>query len=136
MADRRVLVDTSIIIEFLRKTHKDRSLLWKIKTSAECFMSSISLFELLSGVKTPRHREDIHKVTRWIESVYFDDDVADMAASIFRELKQQNQVIEFRDIFIAATARLYNFPIATLNTDHFTRIDGLTLFELTQETTD
>jgi len=127
-------VETSVIIDFLRKEKKETSLLWKIKHTAKCFMSSITLFEILSGAKTERHFKDIEKITKWIESVYFDDDIAEVAASIFQNLKQRNQMIEYRDIFIAATAKSYNFRIATLNTDHFKRINGLALLDPQQIT--
>jgi predicted nucleic acid-binding protein len=130
MANTRILVDTSIIIDFLRKKNKEASLLWNIKDTAECFMSSITLFELLSGAKTERHFEDIQKLTKWIESVYFDDHLAEVAASIFRDLKRRNQLIEYRDMFIAATAKAYNFHIATLNRDHFQRIDDLAFLNI------
>ena len=130
MDNRRTLVDTSVIIDFLRKKHKDRSLLWSIKASDVCFISSMKLFELLSGAKTPRHVEDIRKITKWMTSLPFDDDIANVAASIFQELTQNNVIIEFRDIFIAATAKVHNFRVAKLNTEHFGRIAGLELFPL------
>lgn len=87
MADRRVLVDTSIVINFLRKSRKETSVLWKIRKQAPCFMSSVTLFELLSGAKTERHFKDIEKLTKWVESVSFDDAIANTAASMFRDLK-------------------------------------------------
>ena len=90
-------------------------------------MSSITLFELLSGAKAEKHFDDIKTIMKWIQSIYFDDDIADTAAAIFRELKARNQIIEYRDIFIAATARCYDFWVATLNVGHFERIDGLKL---------
>ena len=94
-------------------------------------MSSLTLFELLSGAKTEQHFEDIRKITRWIESIYFDDDIAELGASIFRNLKQRNEIIEYRDIFIAATAKFHNLGIATLNTSHFERIEKLRILDLT-----
>lgn len=130
MATRRTVVDTSILIDFLRKTNKDRSVLWKIKEADDCFISSITMFELLSGAKTARHVEDIRKLSKWIPSLPFDDEIAHVAASLFQELKQKNEVIEFRDIFIAATAKTHHCCVATLNTEHFTRISGLTLHPL------
>lgn len=57
----------------------------------------------------------------------FDDAVAKQAATIFNELKKVNQLIEFRDIFIVATAKAYQLPIVTLNKKHFQRIQGLQL---------
>jgi tRNA(fMet)-specific endonuclease VapC len=38
-----------------------------------------------------------------------------------------NQLLEIRDILIAATALAYDLPLMTLNTRHFDRIEGLQL---------
>jgi tRNA(fMet)-specific endonuclease VapC len=129
----RILADTSVIIEFLRKKKKEKSWLWKIKENSTCFISSITLFELLSGVKTDRHIEDSHKITKWIESIEFDDEIATVAASILINLKKRNQVIDYRDIFIAATAKHYHLTLATLNINHFQRIEGITLLDIPEK---
>jgi tRNA(fMet)-specific endonuclease VapC len=49
------------------------------------------------------------------------------SAEIYNQLKKKNQIIEFRDIFIAATAIHHQLPIKTLNKKHFNRIEGLEL---------
>ena len=136
MDNRRILADTSVIIEFLRKAHKENSWLWKLKETSTCFISSITLFELLSGAKTDKHVEDIHKITKWIETIEFDDEIATIAASIFRNLKQQNQLIDYRDIFIAATAKYHHLKLATLNINHFKRIENLILLDFEPDDTD
>jgi tRNA(fMet)-specific endonuclease VapC len=130
MENRRILVDTSVIIDFLRKSQKEKSWLWEIKENDTCFISSITLFELLSGAKTDRHLEDIDKITKWIESIDFNDETATVAALIVRNLKERNQLIDYRDIFIAATAKYYHLTLATLNRNHFERIEGITLLDL------
>jgi len=130
MENRRILADTSVIIDFLRKKKKEKSWLWKIKESYTCFMSSITLFELLSGAKTDERIEDINKITKWIESIDFNDETATIAASILRNLKEQNQIIDYRDIFIAATAKHHHLTMATLNISHFERIEGITLLDV------
>ncbi len=53
--------------------------------------------------------------------------VADIASDIAKKLKTVNKIIEFRDIFIAATAIANNMPLSTLNVKHFKRIDDLEL---------
>ncbi len=130
MACTRVLVDTSIIIDFLRKKKKSKSILWKVKDSSICSMSSITLFELLSGAKNEQHLEDIKIISNWIETIYFNDEIAELSAMIYRNLKRDNQLIEFRDIFIAATTKHHKFSLATLNVKHFDRIQGLTLYDV------
>ncbi|WP_446012012.1 type II toxin-antitoxin system VapC family toxin [Candidatus Electrothrix sp.] len=130
MADNRVLTDTSVIIDFLRKADKQNSALWNIREKNECFMSSVTLFELQCGAKTEKHFEDIVKLRRWIDTVSFDDEVAEISSKIYQSLKRDNMMIEFRDIFIAATAVAMNLRIATLNRKHFERISDIVLLEI------
>lgn len=127
MASNRVLTDTSIIIDFLRKTNKENSVLWKIKDKNECYMSSVTLFELQCGIKTIQHSEDIEKICKWIDTIPFDDDIAEISSIIYQDLKKDNKLIEFRDIFIAATAISMNLCVATLNASHFERIKDIFL---------
>ena len=58
----------------------------------------------------------------------FDSRAAAKASSIFKDLKSKNQIIEFRDIFIAATAIANDLPISTLNVAHFKRVKDLEVF--------
>lgn len=93
-------------------------------------MSSVTLFELQCGAKTEKHFEDILKLRRWIDTVSFDDEVAEISSKIYQSLKRDNMMIEFRDIFIAATAVAMNLHVATLNRKHFERISDIVLLEI------
>ena len=130
MANSRILVDTSVFIDFLRKDKKDKTILWHLQENYSCTMSVVTLFELLCGAKTDKHLTDVNTLKKWIENLPFDDQVAENAATIFRKLKVKNRLIEFRDIFIAATAYEHKLPIATLNEKHFECIEEITLLEL------
>ncbi|MEA1966807.1 MAG: type II toxin-antitoxin system VapC family toxin [Thermodesulfobacteriota bacterium] len=122
MVNPRVLTDTSVIIDFLRKKNKKNAPLWRIRENNECFMSSVTLFELQCGAKSNKHSEDIGKLCKWIGTIPFDDDIAEISSIIYQRLKREHQLIEFRDIFIAATAIAENLCVATLNIKHFERI--------------
>ncbi len=130
MAPDRIIVDTSVIIDFLRKRKKEVSALWKIRETSTCFMSVITLFELLSGAKTERHFADIKIISNWIGQIFLDDKTAELSAHIYKNLKGKNQLLEFRDIFIAATAIHQNLTLATLNKKHFEQIENLKLLYL------
>jgi len=56
--------------------------------------------------------------------------VADQAATIYQLLKSKNQLIEMRDIFIAAMALVEDLPILTRNAKHFDRIPRLDLVKV------
>lgn len=53
MAADRILVDTSIIIEFFRKKKKDESVLHDLLAGTSVlYISTVTYFELLSGAKS------------------------------------------------------------------------------------
>lgn len=135
MVNSRILVDTSVLIDFLRKDKKEKTVLWYLQENYRCTMSSVTLFELLCGAKTEKHLADVHILQKWIDSLPFNDRVSETAATLFRELKAQNKLIEFRDIFIAAIAYVHDLPVATLNKKHFENIEQITLIELNNNET-
>jgi predicted nucleic acid-binding protein len=60
----------------------------------------------------------------------FDARVADEAANIYHRLRTTNRMIEFRDIFIAATCIVHNVPLVTRNKKHFERVEELVFFDV------
>jgi tRNA(fMet)-specific endonuclease VapC len=77
------------------------------------------------GATTAGKERDVQILTEDISVLPFTAEVAAKAAQIYRQLKSTNQLIEFRDIFIAATCLINDLPIATLNKRHFQRIKEL-----------
>ena len=129
MENKRVLVDTSILIDFFRKEDKSKSLLYKIQRTHKILISTISEFEFMAGVKED-HVKSIKYFFEKIGIISFDSSAALIASSIYRNLKTKNQLIEFRDIFIAATAIAHDIPVLTLNMNHFERVEHLKLLAL------
>ncbi|MBK9490750.1 MAG: type II toxin-antitoxin system VapC family toxin [Haliscomenobacter sp.] len=60
----------------------------------------------------------------------FDAVVNEKAVEIYQTLKSSGNLIELRDLFIAASALAHDLPLATLNVKHFERVNGLFLVEL------
>ena len=91
MENRDILIDTSVIIEFLRKQNKQDTYLWRIKeTPFNCLVSTITVFELYAGAVTDRHREDLKKLLNWMDVIPLTTKIAQQSADIYRELKLQN----------------------------------------------
>ena len=125
MADKLILVDTSILIDYYRKTDKDNSA-WValVRQGYEFAISTITKYEIYSGATTSQ-------LTFWdsvlqiITVIPFDENTVDIAVDINNDLKRKRKQIDIADLFIAATALLYDIPFATLNKKHFSRIDKL-----------
>lgn len=127
MATPGVLIDTSIIIEYLRKQNKQKSILYNIVNSYDLYLSTVAEFELYTGATNAQKRRDLQEVMVWCTVLPLTSAVAQAAATIYQQLRAKNQLIEIRDILIAATAIAHDLPIMTLNSGHFMRIDGLQL---------
>jgi len=127
MATSRLLIDTSIIIEHLRKQNRQKSVLYNIVTNYELYTSTVVEFELYTGAIDAQKRRDIQEILAWCTVLPLTSDMAQAAAAIYQQLKAKNQLIEIRDILIAATAIAHTLPLMTLNTGHFTRISTLQL---------
>jgi len=123
-----MVIDTSIFIEHLRAKDKFATTLYQLTNDNELFISSISLYELYMGATTKEKEKDVQSLTDDLAILPFTNLVAIKAAEIYHALRRSNQVIEFRDIFIAATCIVHELPIVTLNKKHFERVEGLKIF--------
>ncbi|RYD83218.1 MAG: type II toxin-antitoxin system VapC family toxin [Sphingobacteriales bacterium] len=125
METKGVVIDTGIFIEFLRAKDKTKTALYKLPDEANIFISAVTYYELLIGATTQEKHNDIKLLTEDLSILPFNADVASKAAEIYHLLKRSNNLIEFRDIFIAATCLVNDVEILTLNKKHFERIEGL-----------
>ena len=125
MAHSKILIDTSIIIDHFRKKDKSNTRLVQLFKKYILSISSISAFELYNGASKPELARDIELILRNLEIIDFTLQAAIEASAIYKQLVSENKVVEFRDIFIAASAITNNLPLDTLNVQHFGRIKGL-----------
>ena len=125
MESARLVVDTSVFIDYLRAKDKKKTDLYKIPNSIRIYISSVTLYELLMGATNEEKRKDVQLLTEDTIVLPFDDSVSIRASEIYHDLRKNNKMIEFRDIFIAATCLIYDLPIKTTNKIHFQRIKGL-----------
>ncbi|PID88434.1 MAG: twitching motility protein PilT [Bacteroidia bacterium] len=132
MEHRGILIDTSIVIEYLRSTKREKTNFIQLFQKYDIFLSVISVFELFNGAKDQNKKQDIDTIIREVNTQNFTLETAKIASEIYRNLRKQNKIIEFRDILIAATSIQYNLPIATLNIKHFERIKNLQIIDIKQ----
>ncbi|AEE50352.1 type II toxin-antitoxin system VapC family toxin [Haliscomenobacter hydrossis] len=125
MESSGVLVDTSIVIDYLRSHNRAQTNFIKLFKDNRLYLSTISVFELLNGSTSEAKRLDVETVCVEINILDFNIDTAKIASEIYRDLRTKNQLIEFRDILIAASALQYDLPLATLNRKHFERVNGV-----------
>ena len=129
MAEKVVMVDTSILIDFYRKTDKNNSAWIALVRQGYGFViSAITKYETYSGA-TGSQISFWNSILLAIEVVPLDEATVDTAVSVNATLKQQRKQIALADLLIASTAIANGFPLATLNKKHFERIEMLEIVE-------
>lgn len=129
MADKLVLIDTSILIDLFRKTDKNNSaLIALVRQGYDYCISAITEYEIYTGAALGQV-EFWNNFLQKTEVLPFDKVVAKVAVDINRDLKTKRKQIAIPDLFITATAIANNLPFATLNRKHFDRIDNLNIVE-------
>lgn len=127
MADKKLMVDTSLLIDYFRKTDKNNArLVTHFKNYGQLYISSITEFEVLNGAKQS-HLDFWNGMLPRFNVLNFDSKAARQAAAITEQLKLKRKTIDKPDLFIAATAVANGLHFDTLNIKHFTHIDKLIL---------
>ena len=122
-----ILLDTSVLVEYFRTRQKENSFFYVLSASHSSFaISVITHYEIYVG---SNQDQDMFwkQLLASLTLVPFTKEIADEAVLIRKELLKKNKNTGFSDIAIAATARVNNFEIATLNKKDFKIIENLRL---------
>lgn len=130
MANSDLAVDTSVIIDYLRKRNKRKSVLFQIVDDYSLYLPAVVEFELFAGASDAEKLESIRYLLQFFVPIPLTPAIAQYAGGLYQRLKRANQLIEIRDLLIASTAIVEDLPLITLNTKHFQRIGELTLHEI------
>lgn len=125
-----VILDTSIIIDHLRRSQGKRTSLMSLAgkvTKENLAISTITVQELYEGqsTKDKGHETYLLATITPLKILPYTYEIAQLAGEIARDLKQS---IEFTDAAIAATAIINGALLATLNKKHFQNIKDLELW--------
>ncbi len=123
---KKVLLDTSVIIDFVRRRDKENTLLFNLsKKGYKLHMSILTHTELYSGKSVWRNIEaeqDLEKLFYGMHILPLETKISKKAGEI--RAKNNTTII---DAIIAATAINHGLSLATLNLKDFEDIKGLSL---------
>jgi len=120
-----MLVDSNVLIDFI----KNKSEAIRFVESESLLGLSTSIIVLIEIFIGARNLLESKKIEKTLTSLnlkiyHLNTPISKVAFSYLRETSLKN-AIGIYDYLIAATAKFYNQPIATLNTKHFKHIDEL-----------
>jgi tRNA(fMet)-specific endonuclease VapC len=127
MADSKLMIDSTILIDYFRKTDKgNSSLISHFRNYDRLCISSVTEFEVINGT-TLAHLQFWDQMLSRFDILDFDSAAARQAAKIVQQLKRKRKSIDKPDLFIAATAIVHGLTLDTANKKHFVHIDNLHL---------
>jgi len=112
------LVDTSVLIDFLRARPEAVDLLQRERATEPLHASEITRVEILTGM----HREEEAGTRALLEALVWhpvDAEVAEIAGDLGRRWRPVHRAMDGADLAIAATAQLGGHRLLTLNVRHF-----------------
>ena len=113
---KKVLIDTDVLINFLRGRTETRDFLSSMIMEADLYCSAVSVAEIHAGMK--EHERE--KTAELVDSLTIADvtrEIAEKAGSYKRTIK--SQALELDDCLIAATAFVNQTTLATGNGKHY-----------------
>lgn len=123
----RILLDSSIIIDLLRRKDKTQTLLHKLTLQGyHLAIAIITHAELYSGKsiwEKQKAREELETILQYIEIISIDKSISEKAGEI-----RAHYQINLLDAIIASTAIHHNLSLATLNIKDFEKIPKLKLY--------
>lgn len=121
------MVDSTILIDYFRKTDKNNSrLVNHFRNYDKLYISSVTEFEVING-STSEHFQFWNKMLLRFTILDFGSRAARQATEIVRQLKTKRKSIDKPDLFIAATSVVNGLTLDTTNRKHFIHIDTLGL---------
>ncbi len=124
----RYLLDTNTCIAAMRSHSTVVEHLTKV-APCECAVSSITRFELLTGVEKCFHpveeRAKVETLLQAVTELAFDSTSAHSAARIRGNLETQGMPIGPYDLLLAGQAVANGLILVTNNVQEFSRVDGL-----------
>lgn len=125
----KVIVDGSIIIDYLRGGKKWDKFINYIERDTQLFLPTVVIFELFSGSST-RNGRKLQEMIAFIhefQRIDLSESIAKAAGELFRDVTTK---LEVPDYIIAASALEIGGTVVTLNTKHFQKIPGLKIYPL------
>ncbi len=119
-----VLVDTSILIDYLRGHQGAADLLEDERAAGALHASEITRLEVLAGMRAAEEEETLSLLStlRWHP---VDAEVAGKAGELGRTWLPSHRAIDGADLAVAATAILLRARLLTLNVRHFPMFSDL-----------
>lgn len=112
------LLDTNILVRYLRKTPGYLELLRTIGARGWTYISVMTRLEIVRGMQE-RERKETFDLLDSLETIPMTAEIADSAGELIRSWRVRGITLGDADAIIAASALQEGLPLVTTNAKHF-----------------
>lgn len=123
---KQIIVDTSVIIDFIRNKNKAVTLFYKLTKDYKLCISILTQAELYGGKsiwEKTQAKKELEKILSGLNIIPLQNDIIQSAGRL--KAKYGTDIV---DSIIAASAIDYDVELVTLNIKDFEKISGLKLY--------
>lgn len=124
-----VIIDTSILINFLNGKDKDEDNVSKLIESNSAVTTGIIIAELLQGIKNLKEEHGIAGLINALPTIEMSTTLWIKAGNLSASLRKNGINLPLTDVAIATIAMEYKFSLFT-NDKHFMHIPNLKLYNV------
>jgi tRNA(fMet)-specific endonuclease VapC len=124
-----IIADTDVLIDYISGVQPTTNRITTYIQAQQLQTTVINCFELLSGAEGKKG-DRIRQLLAAMPVLTVNEEVAQRAAELRRELQRKGEYIGMGDCLIAGIALTHNLPLITRNRKHFERVPNLKLIEL------
>lgn len=122
-----VIVDTSVLIDFLKGSEKYAEEITSLLVKNCAITTGIIIAELLQGIKNPKEEQKISELMTAINTLEISTELWIKAGKLSSSLRKKGINLPLTDVAIATLALEYNLYVFTMD-KHFEQIPGVHLF--------
>lgn len=123
-----VIVDTSVLISFLKGDKKITEKVTKLLEDNRVVITGIIIAELLQGMKYIKEEQDLSEILAEISPLEITTDLWIKTGKLALSLRRKGINLPLTDVAIAILAMEYNLSIFTLD-KHFEKIQGVRVYK-------
>ena len=129
----RVLVDSSVWIEFFRKNEPYHDIVSRLMDDEQIICCGVILAELMQGAKSDKELAVLEDFLQIFTFIHETPELWAAAGKLSHKLRRKGVTVGLSDCFIAVAAASANVPLATLDShfDVLCKPAGISLFPLT-----
>jgi len=121
---KKWLIDTDIIIDYLRGLPQASSFLEKTMEQSTCLLSVITVAELYAGIRDGKERHLLENFLHVFEIISLNNDIA-TTGGLYRRDHGKSHNVGLADALIAATATYCDATLASLNKKNFPMLKNI-----------